>query len=865
MSRLIVKGLPKYLTEDRLKDHFSKEGNVTDVKLMKKRNGESRQFAFIGYKSGADAEKAVKYFDRTFIDTAKIEVSVAKTFSDPTVPKAIREKRKMMEHRWAEQEERLLRQKEEQEQYKRQKLDRKSKLDQEIAANPKLHEFIETLKPSSQVQSWKNDSLADGSGAPSAKALEDALAAKDGLTKDASLDSRYDVVQAKEAASDDEYDDFQKQDQSDEEEMMMPLSGAPLAESDNTEPSGHDGKTEETPEADLARDEGVSDLEWLKQRRIRMKENEADAAENDGSADIIPASNDASSTTQTTQPPGSEKPRSAHPEPRQSYTSPEDATVAKLLQTGRLFIRNILYDSTEEEFRELFSTYGPLSEVHIAIDTRTGKSKGFVYVQFENNKDAVSLTVLWTSRFSREDFCISWSEMQRKTTSLTRFALKNLPLKKQRELKKKAQANKAQFNWNSLYMNNDAVLDSVASKLGISKAQLIDPQNSSSAVKQALAEAHVIGDVRKYFEDRGVDLTTFDQKERDDKVILVKNFPFGTTSEEIGELFTEYGPLKRVVMPPSGTIAIVEFRDSPSGRAAFTKLAYRMFKKSILYLEKGPKDLFTREPTAGESVDIEKTDDDAVGAKITAKDVMADDANDSEDELLEKAPTVSIFVKNLSFSTTTAQLSSFFEKVPGFVVALVKTKPDPKNAGGVLSMGFGFAEFKTKDNAESAISALDNTVLDGHRVQLKLSHRKSGSSGNSTSDKSEKTNKIIIKNLPFEASRKDVLELFGAYGQIKSVRVPKKFDKSARGFAFVEYTLLKEAESAMNQLKGVHLLGRRLVMQYAEKESADAEAEIEKMTQKVKKQAASREVAAVRLAGQGKFQLEESEDPFEEF
>ena len=73
-------------------------------------------------------------------------------------------------------------------------------------------------------------------------------------------------------------------------------------------------------------------------------------------------------------------------------------------------------------------------------------------------------------------------------------------------------------------MNSDAVLESVASKLGVTKSQLIDPENSSSAVKQALAEAHVIGDVRKYFEDRGVDLTSFDKKERDDKIILVKNF-----------------------------------------------------------------------------------------------------------------------------------------------------------------------------------------------------------------------------------------------------------------------------------------------------------------------------------------------------
>lgn len=841
MSRLIVKGLPKYLTEDRLKEHFAKEGSVTDVKLMKKRNGESRQFAFIGYKSSLDAERAVKYFNRTFIDTARIEVIVAKTFSDPTVPKAVREKRKMMEYNLAEQESRLVRQKEELEQRKRQKSDKRSKLDQEIEANPKLKEFIETLKPSAQQQSWNNDALADGSGAPSTKALEEALAKSDGAA--ASPDLNVPVAQTVAAESDDEYEDFGKQEESDDE-PMMPLSGN-TAREDSVQETREDAseKEVESEESTEQNQENIemSDLDWLKLRRRRMKENEDEAPE-------------------VAEPARETKPV----RPVVTYLSPEEETEQKLRQTGRLFIRNILYDSTEDEFRELFSQYGPLEEVHIAIDTRTSKSKGFVYVQFENPEDAVRAFRAMDKQIFQGRLLHILAGEAKKDHKLDEFALKNLPLKKQRELKKKAQANKSQFNWNSLYMNSDAVLDSVAAKLGVTKSQLIDPENSSSAVKQALAEAHVIGDVRKFFEERGIDLTAFNTKERDDKVILVKNFPFGTTSHELGDLFAEHGQIKRIVMPPSGTIAIIEFRDAPGARAAFTKLAYRMFKKSILYLEKGPKDLFTQEPTAADSILVSKPDE-AVDAKITANDILADDAAESDDEIAAKGPTVSVFVKNLNFSTTSAQLSDFFRSVPGFVVGLVKTKPDPKT-DGVLSMGFGFVEFQTKENAELAIRTLNNAVLDGHRVQLKLSHRKSdGSAPGSSAKKSLKSNKIIIKNLPFEASRKDVLELFGAYGQIKSVRVPKKYDKSARGFAFVEYTLLKEAESAMDQLKGVHLLGRRLVMQFAEKDSENAEEEIERMTQKVKKQAASREVAAVRLAGQQKMQLEDAENPFDEF
>lgn len=74
---------------------------------------------------------------------------------------------------------------------------------------------------------------------------------------------------------------------------------------------------------------------------------------------------------------------------------------------------------------------------------------------------------------------------EKKSHRLDEFDLKNMPLKKQKELKRKAAASKQAFSWNSLYMNQDAVLGSVAAKLGLEKSQLIDAENSNSAVKQA--------------------------------------------------------------------------------------------------------------------------------------------------------------------------------------------------------------------------------------------------------------------------------------------------------------------------------------------------------------------------------------------
>lgn len=838
MSRVIVKGLPQYFNEDKLRLHFEHNGQyaVTDVKLMRKRLGESRRFGFVGFRLDEDAAEAVKYFHLLFIDTARISVEIAKSFGDLDVPLSMKEKQKRRRHILEEKEQRLLEREARYQESKRQKL---HTIDDEINANPQLKEYMNAIN---DKRLWADNDHADGLGAPSVAEYERKLAEEEAK-----------VAQAVEHELDDEYQDFNQakaDDGEDDDEVMIPLTGG----DDNDNANTNDGDNEDAADDGLARDENVSDLDWLIQRRKRMADKEAndEAGEEGGEAQ------DKQSLEGKLE--GKLKPKPQPREPEPPIASPEDT----IRDTGRLFIRNILYTATEEDFRKLFEKYGDLEEVHIAIDTRTGKLKGFVYIQFQNPEDAVKLFHALDKTIFQGRLLHILPAKAKKDHTLDEFDLKNMPLKKQRELKRKQLAAKQQFQWNSLYMSQDAVLELVAAKLGVLKRELLDPTLSSLAVKQALAEADVIGEVRRYFESHGVDLVLFETtKEKDDRIILVKNFPHGTTSLEIGELFAPYGTIDRILMPPqAATIAIVEFRDAPLARSAFGKLLYRKFKQGILYLEKGPKGLFTRAATEQERRAAgEVASEPVVEVKATAEDVADADADDDEDVVV--GPTVLVFVKNLNFDTTLADLSLVFDGLPGFVVGVVKSKPNPKEPLKTLLMGYGFVEFRTKDQAETAIKSLDGYVLHGHRIQLKLSHRPGSQQLDQTDDKTKKKKgsaKIIIKNLPFEATRKDVVELLGAFGQLKLCRVPKKFDKLARGFAFVEFALAKEAEAAMDQLKGVHLLGRRLVMQYAEADLANPEEEIEKMMAKAQKQQGTRQLAEMRGMGKGKTQLEADDD-----
>ena len=398
-------------------------------------------------------------------------------------------------------------------------------------------------------------------------------------------------------------------------------------------------------------------------------------------------------------------------------------------------------------------------------------------------------------------------------------------------------------------------MSSISDRLGISKSELLDPTSSQSAIKQAHAETNIIQETKAYFAANNVDLMAFKNKERDDTTILVKNFSYGTTIEDLRKLFETYGNITKLLMPPAGTIAIVEFECASDARSALRAVAYRKFKDSILFLEKAPKKIFTSTnlsiypPTVGGAQPV----------KSSAVDLMENTvAEDSVD-------TSTLFVKNLNFLTTTERMREVFSPLDGFMSARVKTKPDPKKPGEVLSMGFGFLEFRSKQQAQAAIAAMNGYKLDGHELVIKTSHKALNAAEERRKDDQAKKvagrrTKIIIKNLPFEASKKDIRSLFGAYGQLRSVRVPKKFDSSTRGFAFANFVTAREAENAMDALKDTHLLGRRLVLDFAIEDAVDPEEEIEKMQRKVRKQAEKVTLQKLTGVGRKKFNVEGAED-----
>lgn len=76
--------------------------------------------------------------------------------------------------------------------------------------------------------------------------------------------------------------------------------------------------------------------------------------------------------------------------------------------------------------------------------------------------------------------------------------------------------------------------------------------------------------------------------------------------------------------------------------------------------------------------------------------------------------------------------------------------------------------------------------------------------------------KLYIKNLPFHAGDKDLLELFASFGAARNATVIIDHQRGgSRGFGFVEFDDPTQGQAAITALNGQDYQGRTLVVDEA--------------------------------------------------
>ena len=782
MSRVIVKNLPKNITEDRLIKHFSTQGTVTDVKLMKTKDGVFRKFAFVGFQNDDESHKAMGFFNKTFIDSSKIVVEIALPFGDGNLARPWSKYSVGSSANDAK--------KGSSSENDGQKKPRSADENENNAEDEEFEEFLDVHKKDRTI--WGNDETVMPGNK---RSVEQAIS-------DSSSDGEYDQEVSSNSTNKVQKVEFSKvQDKCENSAPEIPahrytvvLKGIPFTavEADvkkffhplayktvrltldkKGRPSGKcfvDFKSE----SDL-RKSLKYDKKYMGSRYVEVFRDTGTKAEKQG------------------------VPQNQRKNFSFSSNLPDESRNSA--ESGCLFVRNLPYECTDDQLKSHFEKVGPVSVIDLPR-TKKNNTKGFAYVTYLFPEHAIRATNELTFKpFQGRLIHIIPSHKNEEDADdegSTDF--------KKKKLKKQKESLQDEKCWNTLFLNQNAVSEYLAHRMKVSKSDVLDPNSENSAVQLALGETQLLQEIKEFLTNEGVNLDSFASSKRSKRIIICKNIPFGTQERELNELFSDHGSIGRLVLPPTGTIALIEYLDPSDAMKAYKKLSYSKFKHLPLYLEWAPEETFSAEFKPSDKKVYTTIDDD-----------------------LDNMEHATLFVKNLNFDTTEVQLQAFFEKSGKVTSVSIAKKPSPKSASGFLSRGYGFVEFASKESAKDAMKKLNGKLLQDYAVELKLSEKqisKVPETVKKARNLKEASAKLLIKNIPFETTKKDLRKLFTAFGDIKHIRLPKKLAGTGdhRGFAFVEYSSIAEARKAFEATgDSTHIYGRRLVVEWAKEDATVAE------------------------------------------
>ena len=379
-SRIFVKGLPPTFTETEFKKHFSLR-EVTDAKIFP-----NRRIGYVGYRTPEDAQKAVKYYNKTFIRMSRIAVEIARPVQDrrnveqdgstPTARKASEADKKANN---------------------KNNLKRKRSQENEEQQDPKLKEFMEVMKPKSKKKAWENEQL------------EGVADDEKGIVN----------MAVDEQQSDGEYEEVPKK-----SKRLKPSHSKDVPQSHEPPPcvaaaldETHIEPAPVEPAAKFSEGEptAVTDSDWARSRTSRLlgllAEDEEVAVTKPSDEDTeVPSENEkelekGSSKIQDSLAPGSSIPTPPLETEDNSVTKPAEHTDTDAVRSSRrLFVRNLPYDVRKEDLEAEFASYGSLEEVSLRFLSRRIL---FVMTILIGTADATAFDVKQGEHFSRCFSCLS--------------------------------------------------------------------------------------------------------------------------------------------------------------------------------------------------------------------------------------------------------------------------------------------------------------------------------------------------------------------------------------------------------------------------------------------------------------------------
>ncbi|RLM48741.1 hypothetical protein C2845_PMPSC004508 [Panicum miliaceum] len=167
-------------------------------------------------------------------------------------------------------------------------------------------------------------------------------------------------------------------------------------------------------------------------------------------------------------------------------------------------------------------------------------------------------------------------------------------------------------------------------------------------------------------------------------------------------------------------------------------------------------------------------------------------AADGSPAALPAVSMASLYVGDLAGSVDESVLIGVFSQVAP--VATVRVCRDTVSG---VSLGYGYVNFHSRQDAVRALEALNFAPLNGKNIRLMFSNR------DPSMRKSGCAN-VFVKNLETSIDSKSLYDMFSSFGTILSCKVATDPSTGqSKGYGFVQYESEESAQDAINRLNGM--------------------------------------------------------------
>jgi nucleolar protein 4 len=294
--------------------------------------------------------------------------------------------------------------------------------------------------------------------------------------------------------------------------------------------------------------------------------------------------------------------------------------------------------------------------------------------------------------------------------------------------------------------------------------------------------------------------------------LFVSTLPFSTTATELETFFSEIGPLKscfiiknKATQKHSGC-GYVQYALATDAIRAITELKKKKFKnlRTLKIIPAIRKSIVLERREKNIPLNIESKQKELEKIIERKNKMLKPLGKDNETQRLLNSVSVQISGLPQVLKSVLYKKVRKFGNVKELIVlneALDEFKQE------TLKENEAKVVYEFKEEAQKAVKHLHEHIYKGKKIQCKLVETITVAS-------LAKKARLIIRNLAFHCKPDSLEKVFEVYGELVEVKVPLR-DGKARGFGFVQFKTVEDAQKAIDQVNGSMILNRPVAVDWA--------------------------------------------------